>query len=110
MAHTVDVAFQRLIVLDAHQLGKLLVLPYIGIAMPYTPFSGRRFIHETSQHIALQLLGRSGIFVNLLYTAVTRAKKMVVLVGRKDIPSKMVSNNREILRYTTLKDKICYYI
>ena len=40
---------------------------------------------------------------NLLYTAVTRAKEMVILVGRSDIPAKMVENNREILRYTTLK-------
>ncbi len=43
---------------------------------------------------------------NLLYTAVTRAKRMVVLVGRSDIPSRMVENNREILRYTTLKNRI----
>lgn len=47
---------------------------------------------------------------NLLYTAVTRAKKMVILVGRSDIPSKMVENNRQILRYTTLNHKICDYI
>lgn len=47
---------------------------------------------------------------NLLYTAVTRAKKMVILVGRSDIPAKMVENNRQILRYTTLKSKICDYI
>ena len=46
---------------------------------------------------------------NLLYTAVTRAKSMVILVGRTDIPYKMVENNREVLRYTTLKDKICDY-
>ena len=43
---------------------------------------------------------------NLLYTAATRAKKMVILVGRSDIPEKMVRNNREILRYTTLKERI----
>ena len=47
---------------------------------------------------------------NLLYTAVTRAKKMVILVGRSDIPAKMVKNNRQILRYTSLKNKICDYI
>jgi exodeoxyribonuclease V alpha subunit len=47
---------------------------------------------------------------NLLYTAVTRAKNMVVLVGRLDIPRKMTDNNRQILRYTALKDKICNYI
>ena len=39
---------------------------------------------------------------NLLYTAITRAKSMVILVGRSDIPARMVANNREILRYTTL--------
>lgn len=43
---------------------------------------------------------------NLLYTAVTRAKKMVVMVGRSDIPSRMVANNMEVLRYTTLKHRI----
>ena len=43
---------------------------------------------------------------NLLYTAVTRAKRMVILVGRSDIPYKMVSNNREVLRYTTLLSKL----
>ena len=43
---------------------------------------------------------------NLFYTAVTRAKRMVILVGRSDIPHKMVSNNREIMRYTTLKYRI----
>ncbi len=43
---------------------------------------------------------------NLLYTAITRAKTMVILVGRSDIPLKMVSNNREIVRYTTLVNKL----
>lgn len=46
---------------------------------------------------------------NLLYTAVTRAKTMVILVGRSDIPARMVQNNREIQRYTALKNKICDY-
>ncbi len=47
---------------------------------------------------------------NLLYTAVTRAKSMVILVGRSDIPQKMIENNRQIMRFTALKDKICDYI
>ncbi len=46
---------------------------------------------------------------NLLYTAVTRARRMVILVGRLDIPGRMVENNREIMRYTTLKERICGY-
>ncbi len=47
---------------------------------------------------------------NLLYTAVTRAKNMVILVGRSDISRKMTENNRLIVRFTSLKDKICDYI
>ena len=39
---------------------------------------------------------------NLLYTAVTRACTRVILVGRRDIVSRMVENNRHSLRYTTL--------
>ena len=46
---------------------------------------------------------------NLLYTAVTRAKNMVILVGRADIPAKMVENKREVMRYTTLSSRIKDY-
>ncbi len=42
---------------------------------------------------------------NLLYTAVTRAKKMVILVGSADVVSKMVANVRQIMRYTGLFKK-----
>lgn len=40
---------------------------------------------------------------NLLYTAVTRAKKMVVGVGLVDTVERMVDNNREIERYSSLE-------
>lgn len=43
---------------------------------------------------------------NLLYTAVTRAKRMVVMVGRSDVAYKMVENNREVMRYTTLSQRL----
>ena len=39
---------------------------------------------------------------NLLYTAVTRAQRMVILVGREDILRIMVDNNRQTMRYTGL--------
>ena len=42
---------------------------------------------------------------NLFYTAITRAKRMVILVGRADIVRTMVENHREILRYTTLRER-----
>lgn len=39
---------------------------------------------------------------NLLYTAVTRAKKCVTIVGLKDTVKKMIDNEREMRRYSTL--------
>ena len=41
---------------------------------------------------------------NLIYTAVTRAKKMVVLVGDKQALVRMVKNSHTAKRYTMLKD------
>ncbi|PHV69840.1 ATP-dependent RecD-like DNA helicase [Sporanaerobium hydrogeniformans] len=39
---------------------------------------------------------------NLLYTAVTRAKKLVVAVGLRETMERMVDNNKEIERYSSL--------
>lgn len=40
---------------------------------------------------------------NLLYTAVTRAKALLVLVGRQGVVYQMVENNRKMRRYSGLK-------
>jgi len=40
---------------------------------------------------------------NLLYTAVTRAKRMVVIIGTKQCVGRMVHNNYTKIRYTMLK-------
>lgn len=40
---------------------------------------------------------------NLLYTAVTRAKKLLIIVGSGQRVAYMVQNNRKMLRYTGLK-------
>ena len=39
---------------------------------------------------------------NLLYTAITRAKKMVILVGKRESVCRMVDNNKIAGRYTAL--------
>ncbi len=39
---------------------------------------------------------------NLLYTAITRARRMVIVVGRADMVAQMVENNRQSMRYTGL--------
>lgn len=43
---------------------------------------------------------------NLFYTGITRARDLVVLVGRDDIICKMVDNNKENKRYSGLREKI----
>ncbi len=43
---------------------------------------------------------------NLLYTAITRAKKLVVLVGKEEVLKKFVDNDNIQPRYSGLKDKM----
>lgn len=43
---------------------------------------------------------------NLLYTAVTRAKQLLIVVGSVTSFNKMIDNNRRTLRYTTLKNML----
>ena len=44
---------------------------------------------------------------NLLYTAVTRGKKMVVLVGTKKAIAIALNNNEALERHTGLKEQLC---
>ena len=44
---------------------------------------------------------------NLLYTAVTRARKMVILVGSQESLLAMIKNDTEQLRYTGLRELLC---
>ncbi len=46
---------------------------------------------------------------NLLYTAVTRAQKMVILVGKASVVASMVENKRQVSRYTGLKYLLAPY-
>ncbi|RCX21021.1 ATP-dependent DNA helicase (RecD/TraA family) [Anaerobacterium chartisolvens] len=46
---------------------------------------------------------------NLLYTAVTRAKKLVVLVGSEEVLGEMIANEKETLRYSGLCEKMRKY-
>lgn len=43
---------------------------------------------------------------NLLYTAVTRAKKLLIIVGSTERVKFMIENNRRTLRYTLLKNML----
>ena len=43
---------------------------------------------------------------NLFYTALTRARSLVVLVGREDVVRLMVENDHILKRYTTLSERL----
>ncbi|MGN0794320.1 MAG: ATP-dependent RecD-like DNA helicase [Aristaeellaceae bacterium] len=43
---------------------------------------------------------------NLFYTALTRARSLVVLVGREDVVRLMVENDHILRRYTTLSERL----
>ncbi|MCH5351249.1 MAG: ATP-dependent RecD-like DNA helicase, partial [Clostridiales bacterium] len=43
---------------------------------------------------------------NLLYTAVTRARRLAVIVGREDCVRRMVDNNRILHRYSALAQRL----
>lgn len=47
---------------------------------------------------------------NLLYTAVTRAKQAVVLVGNRSVMNQMVDNNRITSRYSGLKARLNVFL
>lgn len=58
--------------------------------------------------VLIPLLSGSGMLLNrnLLYTAVTRARKCVTILGRKELVYQMVDNNQERKRYSALKERI----
>ena len=43
---------------------------------------------------------------NLFYTALTRARSLVVLVGREEVVRLMVENDHVLMRYTTLTERL----
>ncbi len=43
---------------------------------------------------------------NLLYTAVTRAKKLLIIIGTQKLLFRMIDNDRRTLRYTCLKNML----
>ncbi|MBQ2751246.1 MAG: ATP-dependent RecD-like DNA helicase [Oscillospiraceae bacterium] len=58
--------------------------------------------------VVMPLLGRHKKlhYRNLLYTAVTRAKKLLIIVGQRQTVEAMVENDKKTLRYTNLSSRI----
>ncbi len=50
------------------------------------------------------------LYRNLLYTAVTRAKKMLIIVGSERVVMQMVENHKKTKRYTALDSLLMFYL
>ena len=56
--------------------------------------------------LPLTLNYRRMLYRKLIYTAITRAKKKLILIGEKEAFLYAVSNNNERVRNTNLKDRL----
>lgn len=99
--HAVTVIFDdtRKIVYNFDNLNEL----ELAYAVTVHKSQGNEFdaVIMPAYHCAPMLMKR-----NLLYTAVTRAKKIVVLVGKKSAVSAMVASESTQTRYTSLKYRL----
>lgn len=95
-SRTVGVCFDdRQVFLSFDQLSEL----ELAYAITVHKSQGNEF-----EVVVIPLVGRHPrlSYRNLLYTAVTRAKKLLILVGRRQTIAAMVENDRKTLRYTNL--------
>ncbi|MDR1687151.1 MAG: ATP-dependent RecD-like DNA helicase [Clostridiales bacterium] len=100
-SETMEVAFddERRVEYDYSQLDEL----ELSYAVTIHKSQGSEY-----RAVIIPLLGGPPMLMsrNLLYTAVTRAKELAVIVGTAQTLFKMVDNNREVNRYTTLRNRI----
>jgi len=100
-AKTVSVVFdeEKKVVLDFNQLED--IEPAYAITVHKSQGSEFPAVIIPMYPSAPQLMNR-----NLLYTALTRARELVVLVGRKEVLYKMIKNTNIHLRNSGLRHKI----
>ena len=53
--------------------------------------------------LPLTSVSRNLLYRNLLYTGVTRAKNILIIIGKRSQVATMVENNRKTLRYSCVK-------
>lgn len=58
----------------------------------------------------LTMISGNLLYRNLLYTGVTRAKEILIIVGSREAVSAMVENNRKTLRYSCIKQMLEEYM
>lgn len=103
--------------IDPH--GGRLVIDFEGRVAEYTPEMLSELepayamtVHKAqgSEYRAVVLAAVSGapmlLTRGVLYTAITRAKELLVIVGEEGVLAKMVSNNRQTRRYSGLRSRL----
>ncbi|MBQ1538217.1 MAG: ATP-dependent RecD-like DNA helicase [Ruminococcus sp.] len=85
------------------------IAEYTGEMLSYLELAYAITVHKSqgSEYDAVILTIFDGYeklyYRNLLYTAVTRAKKLLIIIGQNRLVDYMIDNNRRDLRYTCLK-------
>jgi exodeoxyribonuclease V alpha subunit len=88
------------------------IVEYTTETLPELELAYAMTVHKSqgSEYRAVILAVSSGapmlLTRGVLYTAVTRAKELLILVGRDDIVQKMVANDRQARRYSGLRARL----
>ena len=104
------------IITDSDQYNGNMTINFDGRAAIYTPEMLIKLDHayavtihksQGSEYNAVILpltnISRNLMYRNLLYTGVTRAKTILILIGGREQVSRMVKNDRKTLRYSCIK-------
>ncbi|MEE3420458.1 MAG: ATP-dependent RecD-like DNA helicase [Lachnospiraceae bacterium] len=91
--------------------GKFVDYPYAGLDELMLSYAITIHKSQGSEYpaVILPLLSGPRMLMNrnLLYTAVTRARKCVVILGSRDAVLSMIHNEMKERRYTSLAERIC---
>lgn len=89
---------------------KMVVYPFTGLDELELAYAITIHKSQGSEYpaVVLPLLGGPRMLMNrnLLYTAITRGKKCVTVVGNKTVVKEMIANNQEQKRYSALALRI----
>ena len=98
---TVTVDYEdRLVIYEFEQLSELE--PAFAMTVHKSQGSEYDAVVLAMPNAAPKLLSRS-----VLYTAMTRAKKLLVIVGSPEVMAKMVANDKRQKRYSALRARLC---
>lgn len=106
-------------IVDVDQAGGIVTVDFDGKIVDYTPdmlveleLAYAITVHKAqgSEYRAVILAALDGapqlMTRSVLYTAVTRARELLILVGEENIVSSMTSNNRQQRRYSGLRARL----